>query len=106
MMETLVPQHTSEALGQSNFPSHPHPTVLLVAHTITGGVVSTRVTIWLQVALLVQQSIARHVRVITHGQEPLVTVLSTVIATLVPQHTSTALGGSNVQVLPHSTVLF
>ena len=39
-------------------------TVLLLAQVMTGGVVSTTVTVWLHVALLLQQSVACQVRVI------------------------------------------
>ena len=56
-------------------------------------------------AVLVQQSVAFQVRVMSHGQEPLVTVLKTVIVTLVPQQMSEAVGESNDQLEPHSTVL-
>src|SRR6266403_2096277 len=71
-----------------------------------GGVVSTTVMIWLQVALLVQQSVACQVRVMTDGHaELLVVVPSTLIVKLVPQQRSTALGGSKLQAAPHSTVL-
>ena len=63
VMVTLVPQQTSEAEGASKLQAEPHSTVLLVAQVITGGVVSTTVTVWLQVLLLPQQSVACHVRV-------------------------------------------
>ena len=73
---------------------------------MTGGVVSTTVTVWLQEALLEQQSVACHVRVITSEQAlPLVVVLVTVMVTLVPQQTSEAEGASKLQAEPHSTVL-
>src|SRR5438477_8155760 len=47
----------------------------------TGGVVSTTVTVWLHLATLPQSSTACQVWVMTHGQEPLVTVLKTVSVT-------------------------
>ena len=40
-----------------------------------------------------------------HGLENTVMLLTTVMVTLVPQHASKAVGGSNVQPVPHSTVL-
>jgi hypothetical protein len=65
--------------------------------------------VWLQVAVLVQKSAARQVRVTVKrtGQRTLggfVTVLRTVMATLVPSQLSTALGGVNDSGAPHSTV--
>ena len=63
VMITLVPQQASKALGGSKLQLLPHSTVLLVAQLSTGGVVSRTVTAWLQVALLVQQSVACQVRV-------------------------------------------
>ena len=48
----------------------------------TGGVVSTTVTVWLQVAVAPQSSLPCHVRVMTIGHVPLVAVLTTVIVTL------------------------
>ena len=76
----------------------------------TGGVVSTTVTVWLHLALLPQSSTACQVWVMTHGQEPFVTVLMTVTVTPpfgVPgwgQHALVHVGGSNVQLVRHSTV--
>jgi len=102
----LVPQQTSEADGSSKFHAAPHSTVLLVAQVRTGGVVSVIVTVWLHVALLVQQSVACHVRVmVVWHASPLVTVLSTVSVRLVPQQTSAADGSSKLHAAPHSTVL-
>jgi hypothetical protein len=37
------------------------------------------------------------------GDEEMVTLLATLMVTLVPQHRSKAVGGSNVQPVPHST---
>ena len=57
-----------------------------------------------------QASVARHVRVALKviPQKParLVVVLTTAMATFVPLQMSLALGVSNTQVAPHSTVLF
>jgi hypothetical protein len=76
----------------------------------TGAVVSTTVTVWLHCALFPQASVARQVRVATKvfPQRPaaLVTVLTTATATLVPEHSSVAVGASNPHVVPHWAVLF
>ena len=80
-------------------------TTMLDGHVMVGGMVSTTVTVWLHVAVLVQQSMACQVRVMFHGHRPLVTVLTTAMVTLVPQQTSEAVGRSNDQFEPHWTVL-
>src|SRR5439155_20851966 len=82
LMVTLVPQQASTAVGGSKFQPEPQRTVLFVAQASTGGVVSTSVTVWLQVAVAPQQSLACHVRVICRGQTPLVRVFRTVTAWL------------------------
>src|SRR2546430_2472103 len=56
--------------------------------------------------MLLQQSNAPQVRLMTCGQEPLVTVLITPMVTLVPQQKSKTKGVSKVQAVPHTTVLF
>src|ERR1051326_682336 len=106
-MVTFVPQQASRAVGGVNVQGVPSTTVMLEAQVSTGGVVSLFVTVWLHVAELLQQSVARQVRVIVpgHGVGLLVMVLSTVMATFVPQQPSSAVGGSKVQALPHWTVL-
>jgi hypothetical protein len=75
----------------------------------TGGVVSTTVTVWLQEAVVPQESLAIQVLVITCGQEPLVTVLIftkvNVFVDALLQQAFVAVGGSKVHVEPHSTVL-
>src|SRR5213593_3610025 len=84
------------------------------AQIITGGVLSTTVTVWLHVAVLLQQSVACQVAVITCEHGPagvpsgftLVAVLTSVIVTFVQPQGSLTVGGSNVQFEPHSTVLF
>ena len=73
------------------------------------------VTVWLQVPLLPQPSVISQVWVMYCGQVPLVTMPRDVIRMLVNvpadvvnclgQHV-VAVGGSNVQVLLHDTVLF
>ena len=75
--------------------------------SLGGGAAPVIVTVWLHVVTLLQQSVACHVRVITweHGPAPLVTVLTTITVTLVPQQTSTAVGGSKFQATLHWTLL-
>src|SRR5260370_42024051 len=103
---TLLPQQASTALGRSKLQLLLQGTFLFVAQVMTGGVVSTTVTVWLHVALLEQQSVACHVRVIASEQAvPLVVVPVTVMVTLVPQPTSEAVGASKLQAEPHCTVL-
>jgi hypothetical protein len=105
-MVTLLPQQISEAEGASKAQAELHGTLLLVAQVMTGGVVSTTVTVWLQEALLEQQSVACQVRVIASEHAvPLVIVPETTTVTLVPQHTSEAEGASKSQTDPHSTTL-
>src|ERR1039458_6409370 len=48
-MVTLVPQQASVAVGGSKSHAEPELTVLPLAQMISGGVVSTTVTVWLQV---------------------------------------------------------
>src|SRR5258705_512712 len=62
------------------------------------------VTVWLQAAMLVQASVARHVRVMVCGHWPFVTVLRTEITTLLQQFVNTV-GSSNAHTDPHSTTL-
>src|SRR2546423_1846942 len=106
-MVTLVPQHASSAVGGVKFQGVPAAIVMFVAQVITGGVVSMIVTVWLHVTELEQQSVARQVRVceLLQNVPRFWTVLTTVIATLVPQQASNAVGGLNAQTEPHWTVL-
>jgi hypothetical protein len=109
LMVTFVPQHASTAVGGSKVQVVPQITVLLEAQVATGGVESTIVTIWLHGAeVLLQQSVACHLRVtfVVQGGKKLVNVLTTVRMTFVPQQASKTTGSSNVQGVPHSTVLF
>src|ERR1035437_3937944 len=101
----FVPQQMSVAVGGSNIQAEPAVTVLLGTQVMLGGVVSTTVTVSVQVMKLVQQSSAFQIRLITHGQAPLVPVLLRVTATLVPQQASEAVGGVKFQVEPHWTVM-
>src|ERR1039457_2291956 len=70
-----------------------------------GGWLFTTVTVWLQVLVLPQASVASQVWMITCGQTPLVMVLTTVIATFVPLQASEAVGASKLHAVPHFTVL-
>ena len=84
----------SLAVGASKFQAVVHSNVLFGTQVIVGGVVSTSVTVWLQVAVLPQESVARQVRVATKvfPQKPttLVAVPTTLIVTL--PHVSLAVG--------------
>src|SRR5258708_7183125 len=81
--------------------------LLVLLHVMTGAVVSTTVTFWLQELLLPQASVACHVRVASKvlPQWPitLVTVLRIVMVAL--PLLSVAVGASKVQAAPCSTVL-
>src|SRR6266478_3995645 len=108
LMVTLVPQQASNAVGGVNVQGVPGVIVMFDAQVITGGVVSTIVTVWAQVAeVLLQQSVACHLRVtiVKHLENTLVNVACMVMVTLVPQQASNAVGASNVQGVPHCTVL-
>src|SRR5258706_331219 len=99
----------SVAVGASNVQAVPNSTVLFVLlQVITGTVVSTTVTFWLQEALLPQASVAIHTRVaskvVPQWPAVFVTVL-TIVIVLVPL-LSVAVGASKVQGVPISIVLF
>src|SRR5260221_4470451 len=107
MVIVLVPP-VSVAVGASKVQAVPISTVLLVLlQVITGAVVSTTVTFWLQAALLPQASVATHSRVASKvlPQWPavLVTVLTIVIILVAP--VSDAVLASKVQCSPISTGL-
>src|SRR5712664_2693582 len=96
------------AVGASKVQAVPNSTVLFVLlQVITGAVVSTTVTFWLQEALLPQASVACQARVaskvLPQWLAVLVTVL-TIVIVLVPL-LSVAVGVSKVQAVPNSTVL-
>ena len=63
VMERLVPQQASMAVGGVKDQGVLHCTVKSGAHVNTGGCVSTSVMLWLHVAVFVQQSVASQVRV-------------------------------------------
>src|SRR6266568_4632105 len=103
----LVPL-LSVAVGASKVQALPNSTVLFVLlHVITGTVVSTTVTFWLQEALLPQASVACQVRVaskvLPQWLAVLVTVL-TIVIVFVPL-LSVAVGASKFQAVPSSIVL-
>src|SRR5439155_1006480 len=102
----LVPHPSFGWLGGSKLQALPHSTVLSATQLIEGGVVSATVTVWLQVLVLLQASIAAHVRVAEKvvPQRLLVTVVR-ITSRLVPHPSFGWLGGSKLQALPHSTVL-
>jgi hypothetical protein len=106
VMVTFVPQQASTAVGGSKVQVEPHWAVLLVPHVSAGGVVSRSMTLWLQIAVFEQQSLAIQYRTYTfrQGLAKMVWLLRTKTATFEPQHGSKAVGVSNVQPEPHSTV--
>ena len=63
VMVTFVPSQMSLAVGGVNDHAVPHSTVCAGAQLNTGGVVSTTVMVWLHIAVFVQASVARQVRV-------------------------------------------
>src|SRR5205809_432201 len=98
----------SVAVGTSKVQPVPCSTVLFVLlHVITGAVVSTTVTLWLQRAKLPQASVACQVRVASKvvPQCPLVFVIVLIIVIVLLPLLSVAVGGSKVQAVPCSTVL-
>src|SRR5882757_1848909 len=103
-MLTLL-QQSSEALGGKKLQAVPHGTVML-EQVRTGGVVSTTVTVCVQVTLLVHWSSICQIRVLVCVQTPFVVVLNTVIVTLVPQQLLTTVGTSKFHEVPHGTTLF
>src|SRR6266550_5242274 len=108
VMVMFVPP-LSVAVGASKVQGAPSCTVLLVLlQLMTGAVVSMTLTVWLHWALLPQASVAAQVRVASKvlPQWPvvLVTVLTTVMARLVPP-LSVAVGASKLQAAPSCTVV-
>ena len=60
---TFRPSQLSKAVGASKLQAVPHSTVLEAAQNRTGGVVSTTVMVWEQVARLEQASVACQVHI-------------------------------------------
>src|SRR5438046_1623518 len=107
-MARLVPP-LSVAVGWSKLQAVPSWTVLLVLlQLMTGGMVSMTLTVWLHWALLPQTSVAAQVRVaskvLPQGLAVLVSVLTTVMARLVPP-LSVAVGMSKLQAVPSCALL-
>jgi hypothetical protein len=104
---TAEPQQASNAVGAVGDQVELHCTVKLLPQVMTGGVLSTTATVWLHVIELLQQSVACQVRVMIcgHNEPAFVIVLTMVTVRFVPQQLSSAVGGSKVQVVPHTTVL-
>ena len=106
VMVTLVPEHTSNAVGAVKLQGSPHSTIRSGLQVSTGGRVSTTKIVWLHVAILVHMSLTCQVRVALNvfGHDPaLVTVVTMLMVTFVPSQTSLANGGVNCQGNPHST---
>ena len=103
-----MPSQISLATGWMNIQELPHSTIRLSAQVMFGGVVSNTEIVWLQDALLLQESNARHVRVAVKllPQKPtvFVTVLTTTMVTFVPSQISTAVGAIKDQGVPHSRI--
>src|SRR5258708_11720422 len=101
----LVPL-LSVAVGASKLQALPNSTVLLVLlQVITGAVVSTTVTFWLQEALLPQASVACQVRVASKVFPQSVEHMAAVQS---PEHVllpllSVAVGALKIQTVPSST---
>jgi hypothetical protein len=102
----FVPHASAGAVGESKVHGDPHSTTLLLTQLIVGPVVSITVTVCWHVLVLLQASIAAHVRVAENvfPQSALVTVPST-ITWFVPQESAGAVGESKVHGEPHSTTL-
>src|SRR5438552_2373737 len=79
--------------------------LLVRAMATTTGPGSNSVTVWLQVLVLPQASVASHVRVISFGSVPLVTVLRVLTETIAPLQASRPAGGSKLQGVPQMTIL-
>jgi hypothetical protein len=62
-IEIVALPQVSLAVGASKLHATPHSTILPGTHVIVGGSVSRTVTVWLHSTLLLQASVAFHVRV-------------------------------------------
>src|SRR5258707_3508550 len=99
MVMVLVPL-LSVAVGASKVQAAPCSTVLLVLlHVMTGAVVSTTVTFWLQELLLPQASVACQVRVASKvlPQRPVALATELRILIMPLRLLSVAVGSSQVQ---------
>ena len=105
VIETVmfVPQQISVAVGGVNVHCVPQFKLRLLAQVITGGVVSVMVTTLVQMAVLVQQSIACHTILRTEVQFPVTFVVAVRMETVgVGQQRSVAVG--RISGLPHCNV--
>src|SRR2546427_13058686 len=98
----------SVAVGASNVQAVPSSMVLFVLlQVITGAVVSTTRTVWLQRLKLPQASVAcqerRASKVLRHWRAALVTELTIVIVVVAPM--SLAVGASKIQTVARSATL-
>src|SRR6185369_6609212 len=100
-------QQLSVAVGGTKVQVVPHWNVKLLAQAMTGGTLSTIVTVCAHVTALPQQSEIVQVRVTTTGHKfaALVTVLLTIIVGGLVQQASTAIGVSNTSAVPQLIVL-
>src|ERR1017187_4627503 len=106
MLSTQIVRLVQQALlaaGGSKDHTRPPLTVLLLEQISIGWTRAT-VTVWSQMAALLQPSVNSHVSVMAIGHVPLVTKPIGVMVTLLLQQDE-AVGGSNVQFESHGTVL-
>jgi hypothetical protein len=78
---------------------------MLDGHWITGRLVFTTVTVWVQVALLLQVSLTVQVLAITQGQGPLLVTVVKLTLKFEQQLSTMFVGASKLQVKPQGTVL-
>ena len=102
----LVPQESAGALGGSKDQGVPNSTVRLVPQVMVGKVLSSTVTVCVQVFVRLHRSTAAHnlVAVKLLPQIGLVVVFR--IKTMLVPHESIAVGVSKIHAVPHSLVLF
>src|SRR5439155_2161620 len=88
------PSQISNAVGKSKSQAKPHSTVRGAAQAMLGAVVSTTVTVWVQVTLFVQRSVAFQMRVAKKvlPHNALVRVSSTAIVKPFPEQLSMPVG--------------
>jgi hypothetical protein len=101
---TLVPLQVSRTSGKSKPNGAPHLVALLATQVMLGGVVSTTVIRWLQLARLPHASKASQVRTAVNAppQPAFVVVLTIRMATTESLHVSVACGTSKLKARPHS----
>jgi hypothetical protein len=107
---TFVPVQRSAAVGMSKSHVAPDSTNLFPTQAISGGVVSTAVTVCVDMLLLPQASTICQILVAMNAKGQVtavfVAVLNTLVIRLVPdEQLSVATGMSKFHALPHSTIL-